>query len=76
MDKATSVKFIGQCPSRIVGSQRKDTGLHCKNSSVVVMVQKVVVVMIVPQRRAICHFLKTMRRRNRATEALDAAIPI
>jgi len=76
MESPTSVKFIGQYPPGIDWSQRNDTGLHCRNSSAVVMMQKIVVVTMTLHRRAMCHRRKTMRNRNKATEALDTAIPI
>ena len=41
----------------------------------VVIVEKMVVVTMHPQSRAMCHFFMTMRRRKSATEALDAAMP-
>lgn len=67
---------MGQYPPGIVSSQRKAIGLHCRNSNVVVIVQKIDVVMMTLHRRIMCHRRKTIRNRNRATEALDTAMPI
>lgn len=76
MDKPTSVKLTGQWPPGIVGSQRNDTGLHCKNSSAVVIVLKIDVLIITLQSKAMCHFRTTMRNKNNAIAALDTAMPI
>ena len=76
MDSPTSVKLTGQCPPGIVGSQRNDTGLHCRNNSAVVIVLKIVVLMMILHSIALCHQRTIIRSRNSATDALDAAMPI
>jgi len=76
MDKPTSVKLTGQWPPGMVGFQRKDTGLHCKNNNAVVTVLKIDVLTITLHSRAMCHFRTTMRNKNKAIAALDTAMPI
>lgn len=46
------------------------------NRSVVVMMQRMVVDTMVNHRMNLCHLLRTIRKRNRATEPLEAAIPM
>ena len=76
MDKPTSVKLMGQCPPGVDWSQRNETGLHCRNRSAVVMVLKMAVLATTLQSRTMCQRRRTIRRRKRAMEAFDAAIPI
>jgi hypothetical protein len=65
-----------QYPPRIDWSHKKAVGLHCTNRSVVVMMQRMVVETIVNHRMNLCHLLRTIRNRKRATELLEAAIPM
>lgn len=76
MDSPTSVKLTGQCPPGIVGFQRNDTGLHCRNNNAVVIVLKVVVLMMTLHNKALCHQRTMIRSKKSATDALDAAMPI
>lgn len=70
------VKFSQHTPPAIVWSHKNAVGLHCRNSNTVVTMQMMVVLTMQNHSAILCHLRMTMRRRNSATEPLDAAMPM
>lgn len=72
----TGVKFNQQMPPSMLESHRYAAGLHCRNRSIVVDTHRIDVAIMQNHNNILCHLRMTIRRRNSATEAFDAAIPM